>query len=587
MHLRLFAVILALLSASSINAKNVQLTDCGLLGPGYPMPANLGKSKAIQDAQKKFSSFLAQAVKNGTTTWGEFDSVNTSISVGVFSTQSDKLLAEFHHIGSKSGNKAHLTGGKLDGDTIYRTGSVGKMLSVYTFLAKLGPSYWSDPITKYIPELANVPVDNTVRNVNWSEITLGSLAGQMSGLPRDYALGDLSPTPGLTALGFPELKASEITTCGTIGLPNCSREEAIRLLLKQNPIAPSWQTPVYGSETYQLMAMAYENISGEPFAEAFRTGLVVPLGLKRTFWTWPGNDSNAVWADPKEANTWESSLGLENAAGGTWASLHDFAAIGRSVLRSSILPPYVTREWLKPNSHSNDPNSAVGKPWEIFGMEVPVSEGSKTTRNVYLYTKNGGIGGYNGQLILSPDHNIGIAVFVTYFNPTTDGAGSSTLWTINEMAVQTWITAAETAAREAAAANFVGTFASQDGLNSSISLAMVPNHQGVRIARLIYNNTDFLDVLNTELGHPGMTIQYTNLQDDGQLAFRGVLQSQKQQTSPSVVFQRDCNAYWTEVDTISYGGVGVDEFIITVDRNGKATGVEMPFLRTNFSKRVK
>jgi CubicO group peptidase (beta-lactamase class C family) len=241
------AAILAVLSAAPVQAQNVQLTDCSLLGPVYPLPADLSSSKAIQTAQKTFSSLLAQAVQNGTTAWGPFDSVNTSISVAVFSTQSQKLLAEFHHVGAAPGSKTHLTGGKLDGDTLYRTGSVAKLLSVYTFLTKLGTTYWSEPVTKYIPELAHVPIDNSVRKINWSEITLGALAGQMSGLPRDCkfeateaasdlfhvdeetdnssdALGDLSSMPGLAALGLPELNASEATTCGTIGLPACSRE---------------------------------------------------------------------------------------------------------------------------------------------------------------------------------------------------------------------------------------------------------------------------------------------------------------------------------------------------------------------------
>jgi CubicO group peptidase (beta-lactamase class C family) len=84
-------------------------------------------------------------------------------------------------------------------------------------------------------------------------------------------------------------------------------------MLEQSPVAPSWQTPVYSSETYQLLAMAYENITGEAFADGFKTGIVEPLGLKRTFWTWPGSDSNAVWADPQDANAFEAGLGLENA----------------------------------------------------------------------------------------------------------------------------------------------------------------------------------------------------------------------------------------------------------------------------------
>jgi hypothetical protein len=221
-----------------------------------------------------------------------------------------------------------------------------------------------------------------------------------------------------------------------------------------------------------------------------------------------------------------------------------------------------------------------------MGMDLSVESGSNATRVVYLYTKNGGLGGYNAELILSPDHDIGIAVFVARLDPSGDGEGAPTLWTINELASQTWIPAAEAAARESAGANLAGTFASQDGLNSSIQLSIVPNYQGLRVTQLIYNGTDFLQVLATGLGYAGMSIQYINARDDGQLAFRGIFQSQRQEGPSPGVFRRDCNAYWTEVDTIKYGNAGLDELIITVDKAGRATGVEMPFFRTTFSKRT-
>jgi hypothetical protein len=248
------------------------------------------------------------------------------------------------------------------------------------------------------------------------------------------------------------------------------------------------------------------------------------------------------------------------------------------------MPPHVTRAWLKPNSHSNDPFSAVGKPFEIMGMNLPVNKGSNATRVTYLYTKSGDIGGYNAEIILSPDHDLGIVVYAAGLNNSATGA--STFWTINEFTTQTWIPAAEAAARELAATNYAGTFASQDGLNSSVSFAMIPDYQGLRVTQLIYNNTDFLQVLATEFGIAGMSIQYMNLQDDGQLAFRGIFQKPREQ-GPYKVFRRDCNAYWTEVDGIKYGNEGLDEFIITVDGSGKATGVEMPFFRTSFSKRIR
>ena len=123
------SIILFLLFATSITRQNVELTDCSLFGPVYPMPVNLASSPAIQGAQKTFSSRPTQAIKNGTAPWGPFDSANTSISVGVFSTPSNNLLAKFHKFGSAPRSKAHLTGGK------YRTGSVAKLLIVCTFIA--------------------------------------------------------------------------------------------------------------------------------------------------------------------------------------------------------------------------------------------------------------------------------------------------------------------------------------------------------------------------------------------------------------------------------------------------------------------
>jgi CubicO group peptidase (beta-lactamase class C family) len=151
----------------------------------YPLPASLATSSAIRNASSSFMKLLQQAIQNGTTNYGAVDSINTTISIGVFSTQSTRLLAEYHHIGTNPSVKTHLTGGILNGSTAYRTGSVAKLLTVYTFLIKLGNKYWNDPITKWLPELAIMTTHNVVNQVNWSEVTLGALAWQMSGIPRD------------------------------------------------------------------------------------------------------------------------------------------------------------------------------------------------------------------------------------------------------------------------------------------------------------------------------------------------------------------------------------------------------------------
>lgn len=188
MYLLSLSSSLLLLWTTTVRSQTVQLTDCGFLGPVYPPPPNLANTKAIQDAKNAFTRLMDSAMRNGSTAWGPVDAANSSISFAVFSTQSDQLLSEYHHLGSSPGTKAHLTGGKLDGDTVYRLGSVTKLLSVYTFLAKVGPKYWSEPVTNYVPELVARPVKNSVLDIKWSEVTLGSLAGQVSGIPHDCEL---------------------------------------------------------------------------------------------------------------------------------------------------------------------------------------------------------------------------------------------------------------------------------------------------------------------------------------------------------------------------------------------------------------
>jgi hypothetical protein len=175
----------ALLSVGHVASQERQLSDCSLLGPMYPMPANITASPLIQDTQTIFRNLLEEVFVNGSTPLGRFDVVNSSVSIGVFSAQTGEFLNEYHHAGSSPLIQAGLTSGSLNADTLYRIGSVGKFLTVYTFLIKLGWSYWSEPVVKFVPELVGARDGGPVRSMNWSEITLGSLARQISGLPRD------------------------------------------------------------------------------------------------------------------------------------------------------------------------------------------------------------------------------------------------------------------------------------------------------------------------------------------------------------------------------------------------------------------
>lgn len=162
-----------------------QTTNCGLLGPQFPQPSNLREITSIRTTATSFGKILSDAIESGQSRWGELDRADTSFSIGVFTAGTDDFLFEHHHVGQRLAGS--LTGGSLDGDSLYRIGSVTKLLTVYTVLARLGDTRWDEPITRYIPELriAGPASDHTARDINWSEVTLGALASHSAGIPRD------------------------------------------------------------------------------------------------------------------------------------------------------------------------------------------------------------------------------------------------------------------------------------------------------------------------------------------------------------------------------------------------------------------
>jgi CubicO group peptidase (beta-lactamase class C family) len=56
---------------------------------------------------------------------------------------------------------------------------------MYTFLINAGDRKFNDPISEYVPALANYASQSSGLTPLWDEITIGDLAGQMAGLSRD------------------------------------------------------------------------------------------------------------------------------------------------------------------------------------------------------------------------------------------------------------------------------------------------------------------------------------------------------------------------------------------------------------------
>jgi hypothetical protein len=162
------------------------IPNCPLTGAEFPRPQTLSLhpewQQALNDIRARFDF-----IDGGGT--GDIDGL--SYSVQIFSTNpGGELLGERHRT---SPNLLEDTAGvkRVDGDTVYRLGSVTKVFTVLAWLAELGDVHWTQPVTKYIPELANFSAQaaskpfDAVRDTSWDDITIGALASQISGLGRD------------------------------------------------------------------------------------------------------------------------------------------------------------------------------------------------------------------------------------------------------------------------------------------------------------------------------------------------------------------------------------------------------------------
>jgi CubicO group peptidase (beta-lactamase class C family) len=149
---------------------------CPPLGAVLPAPKHLSKSdvftKATKLAGDVFSNLTSQ-IKG------------SAISVGVKSIHESKQLLDLHFTPEVRDKKSV---DKIDGQTVYRVGSITKVFTVLAALQQAGVDMEA-PVTKYLPQLKGMvesqEVNNDITTFRWDSITVGSLASHLSGLGRD------------------------------------------------------------------------------------------------------------------------------------------------------------------------------------------------------------------------------------------------------------------------------------------------------------------------------------------------------------------------------------------------------------------
>lgn len=149
---------------------------CPIMGAVLPAPAQPASHAAVQKALEKFKATIEQIV-------GGLN--RTAVSVAVKSIHDSSPLFELHHTPPTLDPRGVK---KVDGNSVYRLGSISKIFPVLALL-KLDGVGLDDKVTKYLPELRALGDQATVRDavsqVEWDEITLGALASHLGGIGAD------------------------------------------------------------------------------------------------------------------------------------------------------------------------------------------------------------------------------------------------------------------------------------------------------------------------------------------------------------------------------------------------------------------
>lgn len=182
--------------------------DAPLSGPAFPAPSHLHGSGPLQAAIQKFEAYLhdlTQEVASTSSTEQDLKPAgavktlkNAAFAVSLFSArEQDVLLYEKYHT-----PPVDVGVEQVDRDSVFRIASISKVVTVWAFLIAAGDGYLSDPITKHVPELAELVskrrsrtnddddsiVYDDIDEVRWEDITLGQLASHGAGIARDREL---------------------------------------------------------------------------------------------------------------------------------------------------------------------------------------------------------------------------------------------------------------------------------------------------------------------------------------------------------------------------------------------------------------
>ncbi|KAF2710699.1 beta-lactamase/transpeptidase-like protein [Pleomassaria siparia CBS 279.74] len=404
----------------------------------------------------------------------EYESTSFSVEI----TSSKESLYSYHHTALVR-NASRPDAPEVNGNVLYRIASITKTFTVLGVLYQHGAGNLSldDPIDKYIAELK----EKQEGTIPWKDITLRSLASQLSGIPRDFAQVDLI-NPRWTEpytpeeLGLPPVSRDGLLECDEYA-PNYE-PNLMGAVKSSAPVFAPNQESTYSNVNYELLGLAIENVTNQTYESYIAQAIFEPLDMTKSTLAQPPDSAGVIPFNP-QFQSWDWDAGIQNPTGGIFSSSTDLSKFLRYILTKYNGITHAIN-WIHPVSPSRGLNTFYGMPWEIFHTDRILKESRRTVKFI---TKAGGLPGYTSIIITVPDYDLGFTILV---------AGNSGLCNkIREIVTVATVRAAEQIAIEQLNKRYAGTYTSTDpDVNSSITL--VADHRGLIVSDFISNSTDVL-----------------------------------------------------------------------------------------------
>ncbi|KAH7147633.1 beta-lactamase/transpeptidase-like protein [Fusarium sp. MPI-SDFR-AT-0072] len=499
-------------------SNNLPFQACAPIGAYYPPPTIDKSSEPFKKLTSQFTKTFDDLTKNGgSDKYGPITPNTTSFSVVIFggaeSLRDDPVFFEYHYTSPED----QTSNANLTSDTKFPVGDVSMVFTVYAWLVKMGEQ-WETPITKYLPELAKVKGPLTV---NWKDITIGSLAGQMSGL---------------------------------------SRESFQKSFAKEAPYFLPDTTPVVSYAAFQLLIFAMQRNGGNDWSSILHRTLLQPLNM---------SDSGVLSHDVEDIfamKSLNSSVIGEPGALSFVSSAKDLARAGHSILASDLLSPAVTRRWLHPNVDTSNLRNGVGRPWEVYHA------GNAISPILDALTKSGTIGRYASYFGLTTDFNAGFAI-LAHDNSVEDRKLDLN---VHADIVSEVLGYLQVIAAKELEARYAGSYS---GKATDAAFNTTDNGRGLEVQKLVIGGVNIKKQTAQKLGIHADDLDFrvypTNVQDGSRHQFITVFQDK---SAPIDMGTPTCIT-WQEI-----GADAEISFVFTMGRDGEVVGVEVPQLQAKMER---